>query len=210
MPWSVSLPSAREEQDSIFITESKTKFQPGFDTAATNILPQCFTYHSKWNEDPYPPTLLPWCPVFSTLDTCVATSTAWPAFVHPRPEPCGHFPKDVRTTNLNCRAHFSSIWTDPSAFSTGGLSFQSWGNLLRQPLPQNYKEPDCALKAWAHVGAPLSCMVWAEAWNVILQEEVQSFHQLTVIYAESTAPFLITTEGGSCLTSPLNSESKTQ
>lgn len=46
-------------------------------------------------------------------------------------------PRIWAITNLNGRAHFSSIWTDPSVFSTGGLSFQSWGNLPRQPLSQN-------------------------------------------------------------------------
>jgi len=62
------------------------------------------------------------------------------------------------------------------------------------------------------VGASLSYMTWAEAQNMILQEELQSFHQLTVISAvlKELPPSLANSEGGLCLTGPLSSERKTQ
>lgn len=94
----------------------------------------------KWNGDPYPPTLLPWCPAFSTLNTRVATSAAWPAFVQHILNPAVISPGTEAITDLNCRAHFSSIWTvflaqEVSYFSPGGICLDNHCHKTSQIVP---------------------------------------------------------------------------
>lgn len=143
----VNFPSARGEQDSIFNTDSKMKLQ--LNSSVLILQQQIFfdsALHTKsphGNEmgTPTHPTFLPWCPGFPTLDTYVAVSYrllfGQSLFTLPS-QALWSFPQEYKPIkNLNYTAHISSVWTDPSVFSTGGLSFQSWGNLPKQPLPQN-------------------------------------------------------------------------
>lgn len=140
-------------------------------------------------------------------------ATVWPAFVHPPSWALWSFPQGYKLiTNLNYRAHFSSVWTDPRCFQHRRFLISVLGEPAYTTPATKLGEADCASKAWPHVGAPPSCMSWAEAWNVILQEEMQSFHWLTVISAilKALFPSLDQNEGGLGQTDPLSSESKTQ
>lgn len=132
------------------------------------------TAEMKWN--PYLPTLLPWCPGFQTLDICVATSYR-PDFAHPLLKPHGHFPKNISPWWILITEPTLVRPEQTQVFSAQEVShFNPGGTCLDNQCHKTSSTRLSALKAWAHVGASSSCMTWAEAWNVILQEKVQLFH----------------------------------
>lgn len=214
MSWSVRLPSAREEQISIIITESKTKLHLN---SLFLILQKQTFFHSalhiikmKWEPlCTHPPALVP--SILNTSHLCghfhclasLCSSTSWT--LRSFPQGCKPLQTLIAEATL-AQSGETQVFSaqEVSHFNPGGICLDNCCHKTNRARLCLEGLGPCGSTTELHdPGRSLKCD--SPGGRTVLPSTDSH-----LFYAESIVPFLITSEGGLCLTISLSSGSKSQ